>query len=130
MLKFKFLLWALTKLLQRAAKKNPACAQYIHDKTLVFQIQTADGVGRHFNITKGKVSSSAGLTDTPSFTMTFSNAQQGFAVLSAKDGPDAFLTALKHGDLVIRGDFVEVLWFQGLTAFLQADKALAAAHAS
>jgi hypothetical protein len=46
MLKFKFLLWALTKLLQRAAKRNPACAKYIHAKTLVFQIQTAEGVGR------------------------------------------------------------------------------------
>lgn len=127
MLKFKFLLWALTKLLQRAVKKNPACANYIHGKTLVFQIQTADGVGRHFRVANGKVSSSAGLTENPSFTMTFRNAQRGFAVLSAKDGTDAFLSALRDGDLVIRGDFVEVMWFQGLTAYLQ-PKAEALAH--
>jgi hypothetical protein len=55
MLKFKFLLWALTKLLQRAVKKNPACANHIQGKTLVFQIQTADGLGRHFRIANGKV---------------------------------------------------------------------------
>jgi len=124
MLKFKFLLWALTKMLQRASKKNPQCAQYIHGKSLVFQIQTADGVGRHFSIAQGKIRSSAGLTDAPRFTMTFRNAQKGFAVLSAKDGTDAFLSALHHGDLVIRGDFVEVMWFQGLTAFLQPPKPL------
>lgn len=124
MLKFRFLLWALTKLLQRAVKKNAACARYIHEKRLVFQIQTADGTGRHFSIADGKVNSSAGLTPNPSFTMTFRNAQRGFAVLSAKDGTDAFLSALRDQDLVIRGDFVEVMWFQGLTAYLQADKAL------
>ncbi|MBI3381188.1 MAG: helicase [Aquabacterium sp.] len=124
MLKFRFLLWALTKLLQRAVKKNAACARYIHEKRLVFQIQTADGTGRHFSIADGKVRSSAGLTPNPSFTMTFRNAQRGFAVLSAKEGTDAFLSSLRDQDLVIRGDFVEVMWFQGLTAYLQADKAL------
>jgi hypothetical protein len=129
MLKFKFLLWALTKLLQRAVKKNPACAQYVQGKMLVFQIQTADGVGRNFRIANGTVGSSAGLTDRPSFTMTFRNAQRGFAVLSAKDGTDAFLSALRDGDLVIRGDFVEVMWFQGLTAHLQTEKVAAPGHA-
>lgn len=129
MLKFKFLLWALTKLLQRAVKKNPECARYIRGKALVFQIQTADGMGRHFSITNGKVNSSAGLTESPMFTMTFRNAQKGFAILSAKDGTDAFLGALHDGDLVIRGDFVEVMWFQGLTAYLQADKAVVHGHA-
>lgn len=124
MLKFRFLLWALTQLLQRAVKKNPACAQYVQGKGLAFQIQTADGVGRHFHIANGKLSSSAGLTQSPSFTMTFRNAERGYAVLSAKDGTDAFLSALRDGDLVIRGDFVEVMWFQGLTAYLQPPKTI------
>jgi hypothetical protein len=61
--------------------------------------------------------------------MTFRNAEKGFAVLSAKDGTDAFLSALRDGDLVIRGDFVEVMWFQGLTAYLHADKAATPGHA-
>ena len=123
MLKFKFLLWALTKLLQRAAHKNPACARYIKGKALAFQIQTADGIGRHFSIADGKVSSRARLTVNPKFTMTFKSPQAGYAVLSSKDGTDAFLSALRDEALVIRGDFVEVLWFQGLTAHLQAGKA-------
>ena len=123
MLKFKFLLWAITKLLQRAADNNPACARYIQGKALEFQIQTASGVGRHFSIANGKVSSTAKLNRKPSFIMSFKNADAGYAVLSSKEGTNAFLSALRDKDLVIRGDFVQVLWFQGLTAFLQAGKA-------
>lgn len=119
MLKFKFLLWALTKLLQRAVKRNPACAKYVEGKDLVFQIQTLGGIGRHFSIRNGKVSSIAGLTGSPKFTMTFRDAARGYAILSAKDGKEAFLAALHDEDLVISGDFVEVMWFQGLTEYLQ-----------
>ena len=123
MLKFKFLLWALTKLLQRVVKRNPACTKYVEGKELVFQIQTLSGMGRHFTVRNGKVSSIAGLTRSPKFTMTFRDAARGFAILSAKDGKGAFLAALHDKDLVISGDFVEVMWFQGLTEFLQPEKA-------
>lgn len=127
MLKFKFLLWALTKLLQRAVNKDPACAKYVEGKELVFQMQTRDGIGRYFSIRNGKVSSIAGLTRSPKFTMTFRDAARGFAILSAKDGKEAFLAALHDEDLVITGDFVEVMWFQGLTEYLQ-PKAEVLAH--
>jgi len=129
MLKFKFLLWALTKLLQRAVKKSPACAKYVEGKDLVFQIQTLGGIGRHFSIRNGKVSSIAGLTSSPKFTMTFKDAAKGYAILSAKDGKEAFLVALRDEHLVISGDFVEVMWFQGLTEYLQPEKAEALGHA-
>lgn len=122
MLKFKFLLWVITKLLQRAAKKKPACSKYIRDKELVFQIQTRDGVGRAFTVRNGRITSSAELSKTPKFTMIFTDAAKGFAILSAKDSKDAFLTGLHTGDLSISGDFVEVMWFQGLTEYLQPDK--------
>jgi hypothetical protein len=122
MLKFKFLLWALTRLLQRAVKRNPACAKYVEGKELLFQIQTREGIGRHFSIKNGKVSSVAGLAKSPKFTMTFRDAARGFAILSAKNGKEAFLAALHDTDLAISGDFVEVMWFQGLTDYLQPQK--------
>lgn len=122
MIKFKFLLWALTKLLQRAVKNNPACAKYVKGKELVFQIKTLGGIGRYFTIRNGAVSSVAGLTANPNFTMTFRDAARGYAILSAKDGKEAFLAALHDEDLVISGDFLEVMWFQGLTEFLQPEK--------
>ena len=119
MLKFKFLLWALTKMLQRAVKRNPDCAKYVERKELVFQIQTLSGAGRHFHVKNGKVSSTAGLTSSPQFTMTFRDAARGFAILSAKDSKGAFLAALHDEDLSLSGDFVEVMWFQGLTEYLK-----------
>jgi hypothetical protein len=122
MLNFKFLLWALTKLLQRAINNNPGCAAYVKGKELLFQIQTVDGVGRHYTVKNGTIRSAGGLAQSPQFTMTFKDAARGFAVLSAKDGKEAFLGALHDKDLVIKGDFVEVMWFQGLTEYLQPSK--------
>lgn len=119
MLKFKFLLWVMTKLMQRAIATNAACAKYVAGKRLEFQIQTADKIGRHFRIDGGKVRSFAGLSRSPQFTMTFRNAAKGFEILSAKDGKEAFLAALHDQDLHISGDFVEVMWFQGFTEYLK-----------
>jgi hypothetical protein len=127
MFKFKVLLWLLTKLLQRAIKNDPACAAYVKGKDLIFQIQTQDGIGRYFMIDNGKVSSVAGMTNRPQFTMTFRNANKGFAILSAKDSKEAFLAALHQEDLKLTGDFVEVMWFQGLTEYLQPKAANAVA---
>ncbi len=122
MLKFKFLLWMMTRLMQRAVKTQPACAKHVAGKNLEFQIQTQDKNGRYFRIKDGKVSSFVGLTKAPKFTMTFKNAAKGFEILSAKDGKEAFLAALRDEDLVISGDFVEVMWFQRLTEYLQPGK--------
>lgn len=122
MLKFKILLWVLTKLLRRAIKNDPACAKYVQGKNLIFQIQTQGGNGRFFTIENGSVRSVAGITRAPQFTMAFRDAAKGFAILSAKDSKDAFLTALHQEDLSISGDFVEVMWFQGLTEYLQPRK--------
>ena len=122
MLKFKFLLWMMPKLLQRAINTQPACARDVAGKNLEFQIQTLDKIGRTFRIQDGRVKSFAGLTPMPKFTLCFRNADKGFKVLSAKDGKEAFLAALHDEDLVISGDFVEVLWFQGFTEFLQPGK--------
>ena len=119
MMKFKLLLWMLTKLLQRAVKTNPKCAAFVKDKNVTFQIQTAGGEGRYFEVKNGKIKSHAGQTKSPSFTFTFKNGSTGFAVLSAKDSVNTFLTALRTEDLVITGNFVDVMWFQSLVDFIQ-----------
>lgn len=118
-MKFKLLLWMLTKLMQRAVKKNPKCAAYVKDKNVIFQIQTASGEGRYFEVKNGKINSYPGLTKSPSFIFTFKTGSKGFAVLSAKDSVNTFLTALKTQELVISGNFVDVMWFQSLVDFIQ-----------
>lgn len=125
MLKFKFLLWAFTQLLRRQIGRNPDCARYVAGKELVFQIRSASGVGRTYVVGNGTIRSSAGLVQTPRFTLSFRNPAKGFAILSAKDSQAAFLRGLGSKDLVISGDFQEVMWFQGLTAFLQPAKVVA-----
>ncbi len=126
MLKFKFLLWAFALLLQRKINNDPHCARYVQGKRLAFQIRTDSGAGRHYVIENGAVRSSAGLTDNAQFTLSFVNADKGFEILSAKDAQPAFLRGVGSKDLVISGDFLQVLWFQGLTAFLQPPKVISA----
>ena len=118
-MKFKLLLWMLTKLLQRAVKTNPKCAAFVKDKNVTFQIQTTSGEGRYFEVKNGKIKSYVGQTKSPSFTFTFKTGRKGFAVLSAKDSVNTFLTALRTKDLVITGNFVDVMWFQSLVDFIQ-----------
>lgn len=125
MLKFKFLLWVFTHLLQRKIRSDADCARYVGAKKLVFQIRTASGTGRTYVIQDGAVRSSAGLSANPAFTLSFSTPAKGFQILSAKDAQPAFLGGVGSKDLAISGDFREVLWFQGLTSFLQLPRVIA-----
>jgi hypothetical protein len=122
MLKFKFLLWLFAQMLQRKIKNNPRCERYVGGKSLVFQIRTTSGSGRYYEIENGAIRSSAGLTANPQFTLNFINAAKGFEILSAKDSQAAFIRGVGSKDLIISGDFREVMWFQGLTDFLQPTK--------
>lgn len=122
MLKFKFLLWMLEKLIGRIIRKNPKAADYVAGKDLTFQISTAGGVGRRYRIANGAITSAAGITSDAAFTMTFSNPAAGFRILSEKDSQDAFLQGLHDRELDLSGDFIEIMWFQGLTDFLQPRK--------
>ncbi len=121
MLKFKFFLWAFAQMLKKAAKKNPAFVEYIDGKDLIFQIQTASGAGRHFIVKNNQVSSKSGLADSPTFSLSFKDAPTALNVFTSKD-KTAFMAAIQNKELVIGGDFKEVMWFQGLTKFLRAKK--------
>ena len=122
MFKFKFLLWAFAQMLKRKIRNNPDCARYVGAKSLVFQIRTVSGAGRYYVIEEGVIRSFAGLAANPRFTLSFMDAAKGFAILSAKNSQAAFLRGLGSKDLTVSGDFREVMWFQGLTAFLQPPK--------
>lgn len=121
MLKFKFFLWMFGQLLKKAAKNNPAFVEYIDGKDLVFQIQTESGAGRHFIVKDNKVSSKSGLTAEPTFSLKFKDAPTALNVFTSKD-KTAFMAAIQNKELVIGGDFKEVMWFQGLTKYLKKAK--------
>lgn len=118
MLKFKILLLILTGLMQRTIKKNPKAAAHVKGQNLVFQIQTTSRQGRYYVVKNQRMRSHAGHSDKADFTLTFSSAKKGFAVLSAKDSTGAFLKAVGSQDLMISGDYAAVMWFQGLVAYV------------
>ena len=119
MLKFKFLLWMLARLINRAIQSDPKAAAYVAGKNLKFQIRTRGGIGRHYRIGNGTITSAAGVTGDAAFTMIFSSPAAGFRILSAKDSQSAFLQGLHDRELNLSGDFVEIMWFQRLTDFLK-----------
>jgi hypothetical protein len=119
MLKFKFLLWMLGRLLKGAIRKDPKAAAYVAGQDVTFQIRTAGGIGRHYHISNGGITSTAGISPNAMFTMTFSGPGAGFRILSDKDSQTAFLQGLQDKELSLSGDFVKIMWFQGLTNFLQ-----------
>jgi hypothetical protein len=118
-LRFKFLLWMLAKLLRHAIRTQPDAARHTSGKDVCFQIRTAGGAGRHYRIADGRITTRAGLSPAADFTLTFSNAPAGFRILSAKDSTGAFLQGLHDGELSVAGDFTKVVWFQRLTDFLK-----------
>lgn len=121
MFRFKIVLLVLAKLLQRAAKSNPDCVSHVKGKDLIFQIRTVQGVGRYFMVKNGEIKSTSGLAKNPKFTLTFRDGKSGFSVLSAKNGKEAFLSALGRKDLVVSGDFIEIMWFQRLADYLRSE---------
>lgn len=118
MLKFKFLLMILTKLMQHAINKNLKAAAHTQGEELIFQIQTASGSGRYYIVKNQRIRSHAGRCDNADFTLSFSSAKKAFSVLSSKDSTAAFLSAVGSKDLIISGDYAKVMWFQGLVAYL------------
>ena len=119
-MKFRFLLWAMGLLMARASRKNPAFAQQLKDRDLVFQLQTLDGkVGRHFVVKDMRVTSKAGTVDAPAFAIAFKDAAFGYATLQAKNKQLAFMQGIQDKTIQIKGNPALVIWFQGLMKYLK-----------
>ena len=122
-MKFRFLLWMLGFMMSRASRKNPAFAQQLVDKDLVFQLQTLDGsVARHFKVKNQRITSHSGLCPEPAFAIAFKDAAYGFATMQAKNKQLAFMTGIQDKSIQIKGNPALVMWFQGLTKYLKPRK--------
>lgn len=118
-MKFRFLLWMLGRLLARASRSNPDFQRQLADKNLSFQLRTLDGkVARHFIVSNQRITSKAGLTAEPAFTLGFRDSAYAFAALTARNRQQAFMQGLQNQDIQIQGNPALVVWFQGLTQFL------------
>jgi hypothetical protein len=122
-MKFRFLLWAMGLLMARASRNNPAFAQQLKDKNLVFQLQTLDGkIARHFTVRDQRVTSQSGTVVEPAFAIAFKNAEYGYATLQAKNKQLAFMQGIQDKHIQIKGNPALVVWFQGAMKYLKARK--------
>lgn len=122
MLKFRLLLWALSLLMKKAAKKNPNFQQQIAGKDIGFQIQTADGaIVRQFVIANERVKSRAKALSEPAFTIAFKDQDTGVRIMTSKD-KNAFMKAIQEKDIQVSGDLSQFMWFQGAMKHLKNKK--------
>lgn len=118
-MKFRFLLWMLGRLMAKASRENPAFAQQLVDRDMVFQLHTLDGkVARHFIVRNQRISSKRGVAAEPAFAIGFKDAAYGFATMTAKNKQLAFMQGIQNKDIQILGNPALVMWFQGLTKYL------------
>lgn len=122
-MKFRFLLWMMARMLVKASKVNPRMQEQLAGKELCFSLLTLDAkVARSFHVRDGRISSHAGLTDSPTFTMGFRDAAFGYSVMTAKNKQLAFMQGIQSKDIKIEGDTAQVMWFQGLFKYAKPKK--------
>lgn len=119
MIKFRMLLWLLSKLMKKAAKKNPDFRKQLDGQDMAFQIQTDDGKAvRQFVIKDQNVSSKGKPHADPAFVISFKNAHKGLKIMTSKDR-NAFMRGIQEKDIAISGDLSKVMWFQGIAKHLK-----------
>lgn len=122
MLKFRLLLWALSLLMKKAAKKSPGFQQQIENKDIAFQIQTTDArIVRQFVIANGVVKSRSKALAEPAFTIAFKDQDTGVRIMTSKD-KNAFMKAIQEKDIQVSGDLSLFMWFQGAMKHLKNKK--------
>ncbi|NLY12218.1 MAG: helicase [Gammaproteobacteria bacterium] len=128
-MKFRFLLWMLGRMMNKASKTNPAFQQQLEGKELTFMLHTLDGkVARHFVIRNNRLESRSGVVQDPTFAIGFKDAAFGFATMNAKNKQLAFMQGIQDKNIQIQGNTAMVMWFQGLMKYLMPKKSKAKAQ--
>lgn len=122
MIKFRLLLWALSLLMKKAARKNPEFRAQLEGKDISFVLQTESGdVGRTFLIAKERISSKGKILPNPNFSISFKDSATGLRILTSKD-KSAFMKGIQEKDIKISGDLSLVMWFQSITKHMKPKK--------
>ncbi len=104
------LLFVLGLRMQQLSKTNAKFIELLHGRQFTLQIESKDGIARHFIIQDEKVSSVAGAAAKPDFLLRFSDSITAVKVL-AKGDPTAFMTGMQTGAIQMEGDFSLLMWF-------------------
>ncbi len=111
-MRFTLLLFALSKILIRASKKNIAYRNYIGSiHQLKILIKTADGkFGRLFIFDQGKVLTKGGAHHSYDAAIIWADAATGFKVMASKSDAEQFRAAAE-GKMKLDGNAFFAQWF-------------------
>lgn len=104
------LLVALGLRMQQLSKTNAKFIELLHGRQFALQIESQDGISRHFLIANGKVKSVSGPAAKPDFVLRFDNSINAIKILMKGD-PTAFMTGMQTGAVQMEGDFSLLMWF-------------------
>ncbi|MFT0213360.1 SCP2 sterol-binding domain-containing protein [Pseudomonas sp. F1_0610] len=122
-MKFRFLLWAMGRLLAKSSKNNPKLQEQLEGKDLVFMLHTFDNkIARTFIVRDQRIVSKSGVAKDPAFSIAFKDATFGFLTLTAKNKQLAFMQGIQNKDIKISGNTALVMWFQGLMKYVMPRK--------
>ena len=96
--------------MQQLAYTNPAFQALIDGRAFTLQIESQDGIARHYRIKDGKVCHRAGKAKQPDFTLRFQDSETGVSTLTKGD-PTAFMLGMQAGTIQMEGDFSLLMWF-------------------
>jgi ubiquinone biosynthesis protein UbiJ len=123
LMKFRFLLWMLGRMMSKASKTNSAFQKQLDGKDLTFMLHTLDGkVARHFVVANNRLESRSGAAQHPDFSIGFKDSAFGFATMNAKNKQLAFMLGIQDKNIQIQGNSMLVMWFQGLMKYLMPRK--------
>ncbi len=110
-MKFKLLLFILSRKLKKASKSIPAFKEFIKGKNVKVLMKTADGKqGRAFILRNGTINSSSSDFSNTDAAFVWSDGDTAFKVLSSGND-EAIIAALTEKKLWSEGNYKEFIWF-------------------
>jgi molybdopterin guanine dinucleotide-containing S/N-oxide reductase-like protein len=116
----KGILFALTGVLRRSARRHPAVRNRLGQRNCVVQIRLKDGsVGRYYEINAGQVTSRAGSHPRPDVAMIFKDVVTALIFLKPPQNYAEIVHAVKQFRAVLLGRDELVVWFMQLLGLTQ-----------
>lgn len=107
---FDLLLVGLGLRMQQLSKTSPKFIELLHGRNFTLQLESKNGISRHFIIQDEQVKMGAGTAEKPDFTLRFEDSL--FAVQTLLKGdPTVFMTGMQSGKIQMEGDFSLLMWF-------------------
>lgn len=110
-MKFKLLLFILSRKLKKASKSIPAFKDFIKNKNVKVLMKTADGKqGRAFILRNGTVNSSSSDFSNADTAFVWSDGDTAFKVLSCGND-EAIIASMTEKKLWSEGNYKDFIWF-------------------